>query len=72
MIDETLHLLTDGAHWVFEAITDLVFGVLGGAVLWPRIKAHFHRDIRHAENHAWQDAITGSVHERDFEDEVHA
>lgn len=46
-----LTLVRDPHHLAFEAITggvqQLVFGVIGGAVIWPRIKAHIHRDIAH-------------------------
>ena len=44
-MNEFLHLLADPAHWLFEGVSDLVLGVLFGAVIWPRIRAHFHRDI---------------------------
>lgn len=44
-----LTLTRDPHHLAFEVITggiqQLVIGVLGGAVIWPRIKAHIHRDI---------------------------
>lgn len=60
MLAETVwQLLIDPAHWVFEAITDAVFylvlGVVATKVVWPRILAHFHRDVRHAAGHAATD-----------------
>ena len=48
-MSEFLHLLANPAHWLFEGVSDLVIGVLFGAVVWPRIRAHFHRDIDSAE-----------------------
>lgn len=47
-MSEFLHLLANPAHWLFEGVSDLVIGVLFGAVVWPRIRAHFHRDIDRA------------------------
>lgn len=45
MIAETfLQLLKDPGHWLFEVTTDLIIGGLFGAIVWPRIKAHFHHD----------------------------
>ena len=42
-------LVTDPNHWLFEllvgGIEELVLGVIIGAVFWPKVKAHFHRDI---------------------------
>ncbi len=28
VVDQTLHLLSNPAHWIFEGITDLAFGAL--------------------------------------------
>ena len=43
-------LLRDPAHWQFEllvgAIEMLVVDVLLGAILWPVVRRHIHRDIR--------------------------
>jgi len=59
-----LALLRDPNHLAFEAITGigqtLVINVLVLALVWPRIRAHFHRDI---------DSIAASEHDRiDHED----
>lgn len=63
-MSEFLHLLSDLPHWGFEIVTDLVIGGIGGAVIWPRIKAHLHRDVLHAELHT-------AFQEIDPDDEVH-
>jgi hypothetical protein len=42
-------LLHDRAHWEFEALVGflemVVFDVVIGALAWPVIKKHIHRDI---------------------------
>lgn len=40
-------LLHDAAHWEFELFLILVFDVLIGALVWPRIRRHIHRDVSH-------------------------
>lgn len=49
-------LLRDPAHWWFETLVsglwELVFGVLLGVVVWPRIRRHIHRDSAKAAVHA--------------------
>ena len=47
---ESFHtLVTDPNHWLFEflvsGIEQVVIGGIIGALLWPRIKRHIHRDI---------------------------
>lgn len=53
LLESFTALLRDPAHWYFElfvgAVQELVFGVLVGAFLWPRLKAHIHRDINRLE-----------------------
>ncbi len=44
-------LLKDPAHWEFELFLMVVFDGLIGAIAWPLIKRHIHRDVRHAEDH---------------------
>jgi hypothetical protein len=42
-------LLRDPNHWYFEllvgGIEEIVFGIVIGAVVWPKIKQHIHRDV---------------------------
>jgi len=40
-------LFTDPAHWLFEIFLILLFDVLIGAILWPKIK----KVIKHTEEH---------------------
>jgi hypothetical protein len=44
-------LLRDPNHWLFEfmvgGIEEIVTGVFIGAVIWPRIVRHWHRDAPH-------------------------
>ncbi len=46
-------LLRDLNHWFFEflvgGIEELVTGVIIGAVLWPRVMRHWHRDSPHKD-----------------------
>jgi hypothetical protein len=52
VIAETFwELLRDPAHWMFELFLMVVFDVIIGAILWPLIKRHIHRDIREAKDH---------------------
>lgn len=44
-------LLRDPAHWYFELFLMLLFDVLIGALLWPAIKRHIHKDVDEAEEH---------------------
>lgn len=44
-------LLRDPAHWQFELFLMLVFDVVLGALVWPVIKRHIHRDVDDAEEH---------------------
>lgn len=39
-------LLKDPAHWEFELFLMLLFDGLIGAVVWPLIKNHIHRDLK--------------------------
>jgi hypothetical protein len=43
-------LLRDPAHWQFELLVGfiemLVFDVIIGALAWPVIKRHIHRDVK--------------------------
>jgi hypothetical protein len=39
-------LLTDLPHWEFEIFLMVIFDGLVGAILWPLIKRHIHRDIK--------------------------
>lgn len=55
MISETYwQLMTDPAHWLMEltimALFDGLIGYVGFKIIWPRIKAHFHDDIKHADH----------------------
>jgi hypothetical protein len=36
----------DPVHWGFELFLMAIFDGLIGALLWPIIKRHIHRDIR--------------------------
>lgn len=61
--ETVMDLLTSAPHWIFEAVTDLVFGavlfLLG--VLWQRhLVQHFHRDLD--KQHQTLDAEHGVVH----------
>lgn len=42
-------LLRDPNHWYFEllvgGIEEVVFGIVIGMVVWPKIKQHIHRDV---------------------------
>lgn len=38
-------LFRDPGHWLFELFLIALFDGIIGAILWPRIKRHFHRDI---------------------------
>lgn len=74
MIAETFgDLLRDPAHWAFEGVTDVVFGMVIGGIVWPRIRAHIHRDTRDVDR-----AVTQHFHEyleqlngRDATNELH-
>lgn len=44
-------LLRDPAHWYFELFLILIFDVIIGAVAWPFIKRHIHKDVDTAEQH---------------------
>jgi len=44
-------LLRDPAHWYFELFLMLLFDVLIGALVWPAIRRHIHRDVGKAEKH---------------------
>lgn len=44
-------LLRDPAHWYFELFLMLLFDVLIGAIAWPIIRRHIHRDVDAAEEH---------------------
>jgi len=44
-------LLRDPAHWEFELFLMLLFDVLIGALVWPYITRHIHRDVASAETH---------------------
>lgn len=44
-------LLRDPAHWQFELFLMLIFDVVIGALIWPAIKRHIHRDVDAAEEH---------------------
>jgi len=44
-------LLRDPAHWYFELVLILLFDVLIGALAWPAIRRHIHRDVGAAEKH---------------------
>lgn len=51
MLLETFNtLLHDPAHWEFELLVGLVemvvFDLLIGVLVWPRIKRHIHHDVR--------------------------
>lgn len=47
MIAETyFQLLRDPAHWLFELTLVVLFDGLLGILVWPRIRDHFHRDVR--------------------------
>lgn len=35
-------LLTDRAHWEFELFLIILFDLIIGAIIWPRIKGQFH------------------------------
>lgn len=38
-------LLRDQAHWEFELFLMLIFDVVIGVLIWPRLKARLHREI---------------------------
>jgi len=44
-----LDLLTDLPHWLMELTVMAIFDGLIGAIVWPRVKRHIHRDVLHAE-----------------------
>lgn len=44
-------LLRDPAHWYFELFLILLFDVLIGALAWPMIRRHIHRDVDDVEEH---------------------
>lgn len=44
-------LLRDPAHWYFELVLILLFDVVIGALAWPAIRRHIHRDVGAAEEH---------------------
>lgn len=55
MLLETFsELFHDPAHWYFEFLVGGIEFVVGdfvlGVLLWPRIRRHIHRDIRHPEH----------------------
>lgn len=54
-----MDLLTDVNHWLFELTLQLIFdvgvGIVVLKVIWPRIRTHFHQDVRHAAGHAATD-----------------
>lgn len=55
MLLETFgQLARDPAHWQFELfvgfIETVVFDVVVGALVWPAIKDHIHRDINRMED----------------------
>lgn len=68
MIEEFMDLLTNGGHWLFGMAETLVIdGIiigLGYRIVWPRIRAHIHRDVTHAELHT-------DFQETDPDDDVH-
>lgn len=59
-------LLRDPSHWEFEALVGfiemVVFDVLIGVLVWPRIKAHIHRDDDDVAAH--QQSLTEALAER--------
>jgi len=44
-------LLRNPAHWEFEIFLMLLFDVLIGALVWPQIQKHIHKDVNTAERH---------------------
>lgn len=44
-------LLRDPAHWEFELFLILLFDGVIGALVWPFVRRHIHRDVRAAEQH---------------------
>ena len=52
MILETFGtLLRDPAHWYFELFLIFIFDIVVGAIVWPFIKAHIHRDTETEHDH---------------------
>jgi len=52
MVAESFWILfRDPGHWMFELFLMALFDGLIGAILWPLIKRHIHRDIREAKDH---------------------
>lgn len=49
LLESFSYLLRDPGHWGFELLVGgiemLLFDLMIGAILWPRIKAHIHRDL---------------------------
>lgn len=45
MLETFPTLLRDPAHWEFELFLILIFDVLIGALAWPFIKRHIHKDV---------------------------
>lgn len=59
MLAETyMQLLKDPAHWLFELTLVVIFDGLIGLLVWPRIRDHLHRDVRHAAGHPAADDPT--------------
>ena len=44
-------LLLDPNHWAFELLLEALSGGLVGAIVWPWIRRHIHRDVKRAEDH---------------------
>jgi hypothetical protein len=51
LLETYLSLLKDTNHWAFELTLMLLFDVLIGALVWPYITRHIHRDVASAETH---------------------
>ncbi len=50
-LETFVELLLDPNHWGFEIVVMLLFDVLIGALAWPAIKRHIHKDVDVAEEH---------------------
>lgn len=50
-LDTLWTLLLDPNHWVFELLVEAVSGGLVGAIVWPWVRRHIHRDVKTAEEH---------------------
>lgn len=44
-------LLRSPGHWLFELFLMAVFDGVVGFLIWPRVREHIHRDVKHAERH---------------------